>query len=139
MCQNVPQKVLSKGPNLKQKLQVILKFPSMDEGPTEIGHSMTVAVILRINNGWDFISGSLWYFIIKCDSYFITKWDKYLLQSASGFLLQNASILLHNETVFTNCDVYYKMRRYNRPYQRTVRKLWVNVIIYYFLSMMKVC
>ena len=28
-------------------------------------------------------------------------------------LLQNASILLQNETVTTNCDVYYKMRLYS--------------------------
>ena len=34
-----------------------------------------------------------------------------LLQIASAFLLQNATILLQNATVFTKCDVYYKMRR----------------------------
>ena len=28
-------------------------------------------------------------------------------------LLQNATVLLHNATVTTKCDVYYKMRRYN--------------------------
>ena len=27
--------------------------------------------------------------------------------------LQNMSIFLQNATVITNCDVYYKMRRYN--------------------------
>ena len=36
-----------------------------------------------------------------------------LLQNALTFLLQNVTILLQNATVFTECDVYYKMRRYN--------------------------
>ena len=45
--------------------------------------------------------------------YFIAKYDKNLLQNALTFLLQNITILLQNATVFTECDVYYKMRRYN--------------------------
>ena len=65
--------------------------------------------------------------IKKCDSYFITKYDKGLLQNASGFfykmqhfyykmrqLLQITTILLQNARVVTKCDVYYKLRQYER-------------------------
>ena len=110
-------------------------------------------LILRINSSFDFIFGSLWYFITKCDSYFFTKFDKCLLQNVSGFFITKCNSFMtiyyncykmhrfyyKNATVFTNCDDYYKMRRYNHPYQRTVRKLIVNIRIYYFLSMMKGC
>ena len=51
--------------------------------------------------------------ITKCELYFIAKYDKNLLQNALTFLLQNVTTLLQNATVFTEFDVYYKMRRYN--------------------------
>ena len=50
------------------------------------------------------------YSITKTDGYFVTKCDRSLLQIASGFSLQNATVLLQNATVFTKCDVYYKLR-----------------------------
>ena len=52
--------------------------------------------------------------IAKCDNYFITKRDRILLQNASGFLLQNATVLLQNATVITKCDIYSKLRQYNK-------------------------
>ena len=86
-----------------------------------------------INSSFDFIFGSLRYFITKCDRYYYKirqliyyKLLQNLLQIASGFvlrnvtvllqfmtLLQNALILLQSTTVITNCDVYYKMCRYS--------------------------
>ena len=52
--------------------------------------------------------------IAKCDNYFITKRDRILLQNASGFLLQNATVLLQNATVIAKCDIYFKLRQYNK-------------------------
>ena len=50
--------------------------------------------------------------ITKCDSYYITKCYRSSLQNTSVFLLQNETVLLQNATVFTKCDVYYKMGHY---------------------------
>ena len=48
--------------------------------------------------------------ITKYDNYFVTKCDRSLLQIALDFLLENATLLLQNVTIFTKCDVYYKLR-----------------------------
>ena len=45
--------------------------------------------------------------ITKCDSYFITKCVRF-------FITNIATVLLQNATVITKCDVYYKLRQYNR-------------------------
>ena len=41
------------------------------------------------------------------------------LQNASGFLFQNKTILLQNATVIAKCDVYYKLRQYYIPKNKT--------------------
>ena len=54
--------------------------------------------------------------ITKCDCYFITKCAEVYYKILQVFyykmrqLLQNATILLQNLTVFTKCDVCYKLR-----------------------------
>ena len=72
---------------------------------------------------YSFIFGSLQHFNTRDrsrDRYYYKMRQK-LNTKASGFLLQiakvllqNAWILLQNVTFITNCNVYYKMRRYNR-------------------------
>ena len=77
-------------------------------------HTMKLGEITVFHVVHGSIFGSLWHFVTICDSYFITKCDKSLFQNASGFLLQNATVLLQNAAVITKCDVYYKMRWYNK-------------------------
>ena len=68
-------------------------------------------------------------FITKCDSYFITKCDRSLLQNESVFLLQNANVLLQKTTIITNCDdcttecdVYYKLRQYDKKFKSFLKQ-----------------
>ena len=51
---------------------------------------------------------------------------QHLLQNASAFLLQtatvllqNAMVLLQNAAIITKCNVYYKMRQYIHPPNKT--------------------
>ena len=60
-------------------------------------HKTQRNLVLGVKAGYDFIFGTLWYFITKCDWYYyynisaIIKCDKSLLQNVS-ILLQNAAV-----------------------------------------------
>ena len=56
---------------------------------------------------------------------------QHLLQNASAFLLQtatvllqNAMVLLQNAAIITKCNVYYKMRQYIHPPNKTQAVNW---------------
>ena len=51
---------------------------------------------------------------------FVTNCDKGLLQIATGALLQLRQVSLEIATGITNCDSYYKLRRYCKLRQYTV-------------------
>ena len=105
------------------------KYLSKDEEPRNNGCSTCYwtqgNLILTVNSVY-FVFGLLLYFIIKCDRYYYRMWQlvyhkmrQMLIYKMRPFYyklsqsLQNALILLQIVTVLANCDVYYKIRRYN--------------------------